>query len=740
MIKRKRPAAAVLSLLLCFQMSAAAVPAVSPDAEVSPGTSVPSDSVASQGTSDSSAEKEEVVYVRLGSDGSPANTYVVNIFSGGDITDYGNYSSIKNLNTTDEITLRNDRITFSSSADRVYYQGELTDAEIPWDISVRYYLDGTEYSPEELAGASGALEICFDVMKNENCGGNFYDTFALQATFTLDTEICSDIQAEGATVANVGKNKQLTYTILPGNGISAEITADVVDFEMEAVSLNGIRMSLNPEIDDGDLTARIRELTDAIAEVDDGTEEIRDGAGELQESVSGDFLSGANALDEGAAALQSGAGTLFGGAGDLSEGASSLASGADALDDGIQDLNTGIAQVQAGLDALEEQTDTLTDGSAQMYSALRQLQESLSGVSGSVEELEELVSASSALKQGISDLSDGAEALESSISYEAYKSAMAGYGLDIDAILAGNASGVSSIETVLAQTRTLRETLAGNEAVLASLGLSLDTIDQYIALLEQTETLLNGNTAAIQGMESYLNAVNAGAAEVAAGAAELRAEYAQFDAAIGGLADTLTELLYEMAELRDAVDTLAAEYENLGSGLNAYTEGVAQVAAGCNRIADGAKGLASGSSELASGSHSLYSGTTALLGGMEELGESSADLKTGTAELKAGTAELLTGIDALYDGLGELKDGTEELRAETDGMDTELEEQIDAILDSISGGDEEVVSFVSKENTAVRSVQFVIQTEAIEIPEAESASETVEELNFRQRVKKLFGR
>ena len=101
------------------------------------------------------SQKEEVIYITLAADGSVKNTYVVNSFDGGSITDYGDYASVKMLNTSDAIQQNGDTITFSSSAKKVYYQGELTDTQIPWNISLRYYLDGVEYTAEEIAGKSG---------------------------------------------------------------------------------------------------------------------------------------------------------------------------------------------------------------------------------------------------------------------------------------------------------------------------------------------------------------------------------------------------------------------------------------------------------------------------------------------------------------------------------------------------------------------------------------------------------
>lgn len=50
------------------------------------------------------SEKEEVIYIMTDAFGNVTDMEAVNIFSGGDITDYGDYSAVKILNTTDRIT------------------------------------------------------------------------------------------------------------------------------------------------------------------------------------------------------------------------------------------------------------------------------------------------------------------------------------------------------------------------------------------------------------------------------------------------------------------------------------------------------------------------------------------------------------------------------------------------------------------------------------------------------------
>ena len=49
------------------------------------------------------------------------------------------------------------------------------------------------------------------------------------------------------------------------------------------------------------------------------------------------------------------------------------------------------------------------------------------------------------------------------------------------------------------------------------------------------------------------------------------------------------------------------------------------------------------------------------------------------------------------------------------------------MIDSFTGGDYEVKSFVSEKNTNVASVQFVIQTGAVKVEEEEESTQEEEE-------------
>lgn len=96
-------------------------------------------------------------------------------------------------------------------------------------------------------------------------------------------------------------------------------------------------------------------------------------------------------------------------------------------------------------------------------------------------------------------------------------------------------------------------------------------------------------------------------------------------------------------------------------------------------------------------------------------------------------------METLYNGTVTLSDGTEEFYKKTSDMDTQVEDSIDTMIDSISGSGVDVVSFVSDKKN-VESVQFVIQTAAIEKAEPEETVQTeTSGSSFWQKLLKLFG-
>ena len=674
------------------------------------------------------SSKEEVVYVNLNADGSVDEINVVNIFNleeSGTVIDHGDYTSLRNMTSTEAIQYENGTVTVQASAGKLYYEGKLNSVVMPWKVSIRYFLDGKEYSAQEIAGKNGALRIALDITRNKKSNTNFYDAFALQVTLTLDTAKCRNIIAQEATVANVGSSKQLTHTILPGKGASLEITADVVDFSMDGISINAIPLNLNVEVDNGALLEQVDELIGAIEKLDDGAKTLKDGVAELKNNADSKLPKGVGSLGDGTRKLETGAAELQKGTASLQTGAKELEAGAAAVDGGIQTLNAGIKQIQTALNTLNKESSTLTTGSATFQSALNQLQAALGNVAVTSADLSELTNASSRILDGIIQVADGAEALRQNVSFAALKEIMFQNGLSVDSLKQNNSIAMSE----------LRKNIDENKALAAALGLGslFDSLEKIILLLD-------ANNAFINGTGTYLNALNANISTLADGAAELETNYALFDSEITKLANALENLPGVISQLTSAVNTLCAEYGKLHNGISGYTGAVAEIVSGYTQVVNGSAQLASSSGDLKSGAAALYAGTGDLLSGATELYKGADTLNAGVTEMDSGVNELLGGISRLFDGAKQLADGTAAMREESAGIDGMISDKVDNMLSSITGENVETGSFVSNKNTQVESVQFVIRAAGVQ-PDAvtQDVIDVEAPLTFWQKLLKLFG-
>ena len=349
--------------------------------------------------------KDEVVYVNLTPEGETGTLYVVNNYdldAETSVTDYGDYRSVRNLTTTQELARSGDAVSFTAPAGKFYYQGELDPArmaDLPWTVKVTYLLDGKETPGAELAGKSGRFEMRVSLRQNPDSDPVYRDNYALQATLQLDSETCKNIRAEGATVADVGQLRQMSYIVLPGKEKDFTVTADVVNFEMNGLSVNGIPLVLDIEDPDTkDLKDQVYDLQDGAAQLDDGALALEDGAAQLEEGAE-DLRDGAQDLRGGAMELNANLQLMGKGLGDLSPillgaienaahaghispeqaataqemfaklpvllaGAGELAAGADQVACGTEDLYDGVLKLKDGITELADGTLQLRDQSS----------------------------------------------------------------------------------------------------------------------------------------------------------------------------------------------------------------------------------------------------------------------------------------------------------------------------------------------------------------------------------------
>ncbi|MGN0703499.1 MAG: hypothetical protein ACI4LD_02965 [Lentihominibacter sp.] len=499
---KKITALAVAALLLCSVF----VPAVS--------------------WADSTEQKEEVVYGNLSCDGTPQKVYVVNIFDenrSGRLSDYGDYTELLNMSSTDEIKTEGDKIYVDTDEAPFYYEGVMDDPQLPWKVNIGYRLDGARCEPEKLAGKSGALEISIKIIQNRSCDSVFYENYALQISLTLDGNFCRNIRAENATTANAGSDRQITFTILPGKGADLKVTADVTDFEMDEITLNGVMLNMDVDVDDSELMEEADRLINGVEELDDGAGEIKEGTADLSSGAS-DVSEGAADVDKGAASLSSGAEQLSSGADELSRGAASVSSGSRELLAAVQKL-LGNVSSSAYKDIMKSQgldIDGLKAGNDQ---AIQQLEVMISQMEGQLPQ-EQIQS----LKQ-IGSLLQGS-----------------------NANIAGIEAYLSSINDSIAQLEKGTENLCEGAQ----------------ALTEGTEGLAEGAAGISQGSSSLA----AGASELSEGSSALAEGAEDLDAGAGELKDGTSEFRDETSDIdtriSEKIDDIKSEISGDSSKVKSF--------------------------------------------------------------------------------------------------------------------------------------------------------------------------
>jgi len=576
------------------------------------------DNADEQSGSGAYSAKDETIYGNLNASGTLQDMYVVNTFhvtEPGQIVDHGDYNNVRNLSNLNDIKQRVDNtIRFQAEEDEFYYQGDVDNKPLPWNVDIIYVLDGEEVAPDELAGKSGALELQIATSANESVDPVFFENYMMQISLTMDQAKFDDIQAPDGTKATSGKDTQITFTVMPEKEETFVVSANVSDFEMDPINISATPASMPMEDPNlGGMKSDMQSLSDAISDINQGI-------------------------------------------GDLSSGISELSSGAS-------DLSSGSGEFLNGINELDQSSGDLVNGSAQIRDALQ-------NVNSAVESAPEApdLSELKKLPDGLRELAGG---LRETVN-----------GLD-----------------------TLRENY---DKAYSSLDGAMNKIPDYDISPEQIETLREGaedKTVVNQLSETYQRA------------REAKGTYQAVQEAFGSVTGTLEEVSGAIEEMAAHLETMADEVEN---GM----ENMDQMGA----LAELQEGLSTMTSEY----QTFHNGLVDYTDGVSELASSYQDLDAGIQELSDGTS-------SLDSGASELKNGTEELQEQTSDLPGQMQSEVDEMMDEYDYSDFEPQSFVSDKNEKVDVVQFVLQTEAIEIEKPETTEETQEEeKGFWDRFLDLF--
>ncbi|ELK47782.1 hypothetical protein [Halobacillus sp. BAB-2008] len=500
-----------------------------------------------QGDKGSFSAKHEVVYANLKPDGDQEKLYVINNFDikdKGSIVDYGPYTSVQNLTDVNEIKQEGQKVEWTAEEDEFYYQGNLKgDTPLPWDLDVTYVLNGKEISADQLAGKDGKLEIKIKTTKNEKADASFFNNYLMQITIPMASSKFENIEAEEGTVANAGKDRQVTFTVLPEEEGDFTVTADADNMEMESIEFTAVPSSMAIDAPDiGGVKNDMGSLAEATASIDNGVGDLQNGIKELN--------------------------------------------------GGVASLYDGSVQYKQGMESLNSRSSELVEGSASIQSALQQMNEAVQGGTGDVD-LNDLTK----VEGGLRELADSLKNAQSEID-----DLNAQYGKANQA-LADAIAAIPGYDITEADIQALRDSGADQDiidqlletyrAAQAAKGAFTDAEGAFQAVspaLEQSSASLGEMSNQLYNVADQVGA-GLERMDIAGSIAELQTGFDQLTSNYATFHQGLKQYTGGVAELTNS-------YEDIHGGIAGLTDGTAELEEGAGRLKGGTSELASATSDL----------------------------------------------------------------------------------------------------------------------------------------------
>ncbi len=189
------------------------------------------------------AIKEEIIYVSLKQNGTIDNIKASNKITEASFSyyeDYGSFLEEGNLNISSNngkiivneikalIPSLNEQNNFYYilSLNKDYYKNLL-----PFNIDIKYFLDGEITSYQELKGESGTVDMVIKFSVNEGADEYFKTMYGAQIQIPFDSEKVEILNAENAlTKVVVAKTITLAYMAMPGQNLEINLKLKVNDF------------------------------------------------------------------------------------------------------------------------------------------------------------------------------------------------------------------------------------------------------------------------------------------------------------------------------------------------------------------------------------------------------------------------------------------------------------------------------------------------------------------------------
>lgn len=600
-------------------------------------------------------DKSETVYAVMDADGNTTDVsvseWLKNEGKSNNLSDYSNLKNIKNTSGDEKMSRDGNKLVWAANGKDIHYTGDY-DGELPVNVKVSYYLNGTKVSADEIAGKKGNVKIRFDYDINDSVKENGYSLtrpYAIVSAVVLSNDNFTNITVNNGKAVNDGNSTAVVGIALPGMSDNLQIdeldipdhvtiNAKTTNFEIDGtytVADSGFMNDVDTtKLDDA--TGQIDELESALDKLSDASKKLVDGSSKLAK--------GANKLANSSAQIEEGTETLKDGTESMKTGVKDLSDGADKLVAGAQDLSDGTTQMKEGTEALNSSVNG-AGGLAGDNGSAKELSAGAARVDAGIKQMGETLAAQNAkLAQTAKSISDNLDGVNT-------EKVNAPSSADVDSALetAIKAAEASGDQDTINALKNAKEKLGTYETNVNDTVSSVNTDKQKIITANQTA----------KGMyQSIASSSNDDLKKLQDGADELKAGTQALDTAVnvGGTKADGTKV----PSLSKAVAGLNSGAAQLDAGVNGYTDKEGKFHPGA------------------------LLGLRSLQAGIKVDTKDKTSLVTGAVQVDAGAGKLVTYMGQLTEGAETLSDGADTLAS---GMATFNKTGIQKLVSTLKDSD-----------------------------------------------------
>ena len=538
-------------------------------------------------------DKSETVYAVMDADGNTTDVsvseWLKNEGKSNNLSDYSNLKNIKNTSGDEKMSRDGNKLVWAAKGKDIHYTGDY-DGELPVNVKVSYYLNGTKVSADEIAGKKGNVKIRFDYDINDSVKENGYSLtrpYAIVSAVVLSNDNFTNVTVNNGKAVNDGNSTAVVGIALPGMSDNLQIdeldipdhvtiNAKTTNFEIDGtytVADSGFMNDVDTtKLDDA--TGQIDELESALDKLSDASKKLVDGSSKLAKGAN-KLADSSSQIEEGTETLKDGTKSMTNGSKDLKAGTGDLKQGTGNLKAGAQDLSSGTTQMKEGTEALNSSVNG-ADGLAGDNGSAKKLSAGAARVDAGIKQMGETIAAQNAkLAQTAKSISDNLD------------------GVNTEKVNAPSSADVdSALETAIkaAEASGDQDTINALKNAKEKLGTYETNVNDTVSSVKQKITTANQTAKAMY--QSIAASSNDDLKKLQDGADELKAGTQALDTAVnvGGTKADGTKV----PSLSKAVAGLNSGAAQLDAGAGKLVTYMGQLTEGAETLSDGADTLASG--------------------------------------------------------------------------------------------------------------------------------------------------